>query len=101
MKADEYDLFLEDMSDYLATLPFAAHQRSISSSGQIPPLTSLLDGLPFGSIATPEFESMAEQLLKISGDAVKWTNEIIAMYAGNERLRFPGPVSDGRWLGTF
>jgi uroporphyrinogen-III decarboxylase len=93
MKAEEYDLFLDDLSDYLVRYHLPRTNGLLAPFAKLPPLTALLGGLPFYNIATPEFQSMARELLRISGEAVQWTNEIITMSREMNELGFPGRLA--------
>jgi hypothetical protein len=47
MQADEYDLFLDDLSDYLIRYHLPRTNGLLAPLGQLPPLTSLIGGITF------------------------------------------------------
>jgi hypothetical protein len=96
MKADEYDLFLDDLADYLVRFHLPRTSGLLDPFGRLPPLTSLIGGLPFNNLAQPEFAAMLEKLTKISHEAVSWQNKIREMSRELNEMGFP---SRGTMLG--
>ena len=75
MKADEYDLLLNDPSDFLVRRYLPRVYGLLQPSAQLPPLNSLMTALPFNTIATPEFSGMLEKLVQVSREAVEWQTQ--------------------------
>ncbi len=75
MTQDEYDLFLNDTSDFLVRFYLPRVYGALAPAGMLPPLNSLLMALPFHTIATPEFAGMLEKLARIAREAVEWQKE--------------------------
>jgi uroporphyrinogen-III decarboxylase len=96
MKADEYDMFLDDLADYLIRIHLPRTSGLLTPFIHLPPLYSLMGGVPFNNLAQPEFAAMLEKLIKIARDAVQWQNEIMTMTREMNELGFP---SRGAMLG--
>ena len=77
MKADEYDLFLKDPSDYVIRVYLPRVYGSLDSFKMLPPLRSILFG-GYGRtdltsvFAMPEFASAFEALNKAGSEALNW-----------------------------
>jgi hypothetical protein len=89
MKAEDYDLFLNDMTDYLIRYHLPRTNGLLAPLGQLPSLTSLMGGLPFGNISSPEFADMTIKLLSIAKDSVAWFKEIMVMSKEMNDRGFP------------
>lgn len=79
MKAEEYDLLLNDTSDFLVRFYLPRVYGIMAPAGKLPPLNILLNMLPFNSLASPEFVGMLEKLTRIARDAVAWQTETAAL----------------------
>jgi len=79
MKAEEYDLLLNDTSDFLVRFYLPRVYGMMAPVGKLPPLNILLNMLPFNSLASPEFVDMLEKLTQIARDAVAWQTETSAL----------------------
>jgi uroporphyrinogen-III decarboxylase len=79
MKEDEYDLFLEDPSDFLVRCYLPRVYGLMAPTGKLPPLNTLMMGLPFHILATPEFADMLENLTKIAREAIQWQQETTSL----------------------
>ncbi len=75
MLADEYDLFLNDVSDFLVRRYLPRCYGALVPLSKFPHLNTLLQGLPFGSLASEETAQMLEILAKTARDAVRWQTE--------------------------
>jgi hypothetical protein len=75
MKSDEYDLFLNDTSDFLVRFYLPRIFGIMAPAGKLPPLNLLLNMLPFQTMASPEFVSMLESLIRIAKEAAAWQTE--------------------------
>jgi uroporphyrinogen-III decarboxylase len=72
MKEDEYDLLLNDTSDFLVRRYLPRVYGIMAPTATLPPLNTLMMMLPFHNLATPEFADMLERLTKIAREAVEW-----------------------------
>jgi uroporphyrinogen-III decarboxylase len=79
MKGDEYDLLLNDTSDFLVRYYLPRVYGMFAPMGKLPPLNILLNMLPFNNIASPEFVGMLETLTKIAKEAVAWQTETASL----------------------
>ena len=79
MKEEEYDLFLNDMSDFLVRCYLPRVYGLLAPAAKLPPLNTLLMALPFQSLATAEFADMLEKLTKIARQAVEWQTQISSL----------------------
>jgi uroporphyrinogen-III decarboxylase len=75
MKGDEYDLLLNDTSDFLIRYYLPRIYGIMAPAGKLPPLNMLINMLPFHNLASPEFADMLEKLAKIAKEAVEWQTE--------------------------
>lgn len=75
MKEDEYDLLLNDTSDFLVRRYLPRVYGILGPAGKLPPLNTLITMLPFNSIADPDFVSMLESLIRIARESVQWQTE--------------------------
>jgi uroporphyrinogen-III decarboxylase len=76
MKQDEYDLFLNDMSDFLVRFYLPRVYGIMGPAAKLPPLNTLLNFLPFNTLADEEFAGMLDRLTKIAREAVEWQKQI-------------------------
>jgi len=72
MKEDEYDLLLNDTTDFLIRRYIPRVYGILEPATTLPPLNSLMMMLPFHNLATPEFADMLEKLTQIAREAVEW-----------------------------
>jgi uroporphyrinogen-III decarboxylase len=72
MKENEYDLLLNDTSDFLIRCYLPRVYGILAPTATLPPLNTLMMMLPFHNLATPEFADMLERLTKIAREAVEW-----------------------------
>jgi uroporphyrinogen-III decarboxylase len=79
MKEDEYDLLLNDTSDFLVRFYLPRVYGVLGPAGMLPPLNLLLTMLPFNSLASPEFVDMLEKLTRIAKEAVQWQTETASL----------------------
>jgi hypothetical protein len=96
MKADEYDLFLDDYSDYLLRYHLPRTNGLLSPLSSLPPLNTLTGaGIPFRNLLNPDFVRMFEKLEKIAPEAMLWQTEIATMSREMDELGFPGGLAVG------
>jgi uroporphyrinogen-III decarboxylase len=79
MKEEEYDLFLNDTSDFLIRYYLPRVYGILAPAGNLPPLNTLMTMLPFFNLATPEFADMLEKLVKTAREAVQWQKETASL----------------------
>lgn len=89
MKADEYDLFLKDSSDFLVRCYLPRVYGALAPFAKLPPLNTLLAGLPFNSLAMPEFASLFETLVKTAHESLAWRAETGTFAKEMRELGFP------------
>ena len=92
MKMEEYDKLLTDQSDF--TLHLAARtQGLLAPLNKLPPLNALMNRVPYGTLADPEFAAMLKTLTKISKEAVAWEKGIQGLFKDLNSLGFPAKNS--------
>ncbi len=79
MKDDEYDLFLNDTSDFLVRCYLPRVYGMLAPASKLPPLNTLMTALPFSTIAAPEFSDMLEKLIRIAREAAEWQKETASL----------------------
>ena len=79
MKGDEYDLLLNDTSDFLVRCYLPRVYGILAPAGKLPPLNMLMTMLPFNTLASPEFIGMLEKLTQIAKEAVQWQTETASL----------------------
>ena len=79
MKEDEYDLLLNDTSDFLIRRYLPRVYGIMGPTAALPPLNMLMVMLPFHNMATPEFADMLENLTRIAKEAVEWQKQTASL----------------------
>jgi uroporphyrinogen-III decarboxylase len=79
MKAEEYDLLLNDTSDFLVRYYLPRVYGIMAPAGKLPPLNMLMTMLPFNNLASPEFIDMLEKLTRTAKEAVQWQAETASL----------------------
>ncbi len=79
MKEDEYDLLLNDMSDFLVRRYLPRVYGMLGPLDKLPPLNTLINMLPFNNLADPDFVVMLESLLQTAREAVQWQAETASL----------------------
>ncbi|MBN2320721.1 MAG: uroporphyrinogen decarboxylase, partial [Acidobacteria bacterium] len=79
MKEDEYDLFLNDTSDFIVRRYLPRVYGIMEPTSKLPPLNTMMMFLPFQNIASPDFAGMLENLIRVSREAVEWQKETASM----------------------
>jgi uroporphyrinogen-III decarboxylase len=97
MKAEEYDLLLNDTSDFLIRFYLPRVYGLLAPAAKLPPLNILINGLPFNTLATDEFADMLEKLSKIARQAVEWQKQTTAIIRELTDLGYfcPSPMMAG------
>jgi len=90
MKAEEYDLFLNDQSDFNIRCLLPRSYGFLAPLAKLPPLESMQMMLPYHVLATPEFANMCEKISAIAREAVDWQRQIVDMFATLNEVGFPG-----------
>lgn len=94
MKADEYDLFLNDLSDYMLRVYFPRFVGAMEPLKVLPKLSSFGFGY-YGllalveTLAIPEVDNAIETMLKAGRELRKWRPKIVAFNREIEKLGFP------------
>jgi len=97
MKQEEYDLFLDDTSDFLIRFYLPRVYGLLAPAGKLPPLNMLINILPFNTLASEEFAGMLEKLSRIAREAVEWQKETSSLARELTELGFfcPMPMMAG------
>lgn len=74
MKADEYDLFLNDTTDFMIRYYLPRTYEALGPLAQLPCLNSSFGGIPINSLTSPEFTQLFNILTKV-GHLLKERNE--------------------------
>jgi uroporphyrinogen-III decarboxylase len=77
------------MSDYLIRRHLPRTNGLLEPLSQLPPLTSLMGGVPLFSLADPKFADMTIKLLSLAKDSVAWSKEIMTMSQELNERGFP------------
>jgi hypothetical protein len=93
MKQEEYDLLLNDPSDFLVRFYLPRVYGLLTPMGKLPPLNTLMNTLPFNVLGTDEFASMLETLAKTSREAVEWQKQSFALATELAALGFFCPMT--------
>jgi uroporphyrinogen-III decarboxylase len=93
MKAEEYDLFLNDQSDFNIRYLMPRSYGLLEPLSKLPPLESMQMFLPFHIMATPEFRNMLEKLSQISLHAMEWQKQIEELGIQLNEAGFPGKTA--------
>jgi hypothetical protein len=91
MKADEYDLFLADPSDYIVRVWMPRIYGIMSPLASLPPLMTLgtnVAGMT-AAFASPEFEKLARAMKRAGESEVKWRQEMAGFPQEMAQLGFP------------
>ncbi len=89
MKSEEYDLFLDDLTDFNIRFLAPRCYGLMEPLAELPPLNILPRMLPFHVLAKPEFASMLEKLSGIARKAVEWQKQVADMYRALNENGFP------------
>ena len=105
MKADEYDLFLADPSDFVLRYYLPRTYGLLAPLPKLPPLRTLIFGMGIqgltGVLTSPEYRKIGEILLKVQEEQTRLMQENIAFSREMAQLGFPSPpIGQGRGI-TF
>jgi hypothetical protein len=93
MKESEYDLLLNDTSDFLIRFYLPRIYGIMAPTSKLPPLNSLISMLPLNALADEEFAGMLEKLTKIAREAVQWQKETFALALELKEMGFFCPMA--------
>jgi uroporphyrinogen-III decarboxylase len=93
MKAEEWDQYLNDQSDFNVRILSARFNGLLAPMGKLPPLESMMNMIPYSTLADPEFAAMLRKLMKISREAVAWQKNVQGLFDELNKLGFPGKSS--------
>jgi len=99
MKADEYDMFLADPSDYLLRVWLPRVYGVMEPLGDLPPLMNLSTNLPMIAplFLSPGWQKIADQMKKAGEAQQKHLNELGDF--NGEMKNFIGMPPDFQWMG--
>ncbi|MEJ2111404.1 MAG: hypothetical protein P8Z37_16135, partial [Acidobacteriota bacterium] len=89
MKAEEYDHFLNDQSDFNIRALLPRIYGLLEPLAKLPPLHSMNMMLPMHLLAAPDFKNMLQSLASIGNEAVEWNRKIAEMFAALNENGFP------------
>jgi len=96
MKADEYDHYLNDQSDFNIRRLLPRFYGLLEPLSKLPPLASIGNYLPFEVMASPDFAHMLRKLADIAQESLEWNKQAFGMWAALNDNGFPGrPVGIG------
>jgi uroporphyrinogen-III decarboxylase len=86
MKADEYDMFLEDTADFMIRRYYPRIYRAMEPLANLPSLTDAMGMMPFHVVATPEFADMCESMLTAARYSMEWMDGVSQLADAVESL---------------
>jgi hypothetical protein len=105
MKADEYDIFLEDPSDFVLRYYLPRIYGLMAPLPKLPPLRTLVFGMGIQGLTqiltSPEYRKIGEILLKVEEEQVKLRKESVDFAIEMEKLGYPSQRGGGGRSITF
>ncbi|MEE8414171.1 MAG: uroporphyrinogen decarboxylase family protein [Dehalococcoidales bacterium] len=99
MKEDEYDIFLNDPSDFIIRYYLPRLYGALEPLTELPPFRNLIGGMGFTSILglfnRPEFRDLAGKISKAADEQQVWSKESAVYGATAERFGFPSQQQSG------
>lgn len=89
MKAEEYDHFLNDRSDFNIRRLLPRMYGLFAPLTKLPPLSSMHMMFPVHLFAIPEFSNMMQTLTSIAHEAVEWNRQVMDMFIALNENGFP------------
>jgi hypothetical protein len=89
MKAEEYDLFLNDRSNFNIRFMLPRTFGLLAPLAKLPPLDAMMGFIPFHILATPEFSGMLQKLSLIGKEAMEWEKQNQDMQDSLNEAGFP------------
>ena len=103
MKADEYDMFLSDPSDYIMRIYLPRLYGTLEPLSKLTPFRNMVGGTSFmGTLnyfLRPEFKQLAEKLSKAAEEQAKFAKDSADFSVKMERLGFPSQQQRGNTPG--
>jgi len=103
MKADEYDQFLNDPSDFMLRFYLPRLYGALEPLSGLPPLGNQIGGRGLNTIlrlfTDPEYKALAEKLSRAADEQRKWTKETAVFREQSNRLGYPSTAPRGRTPG--
>ncbi len=106
MKAEEYDLFLSDPSDFVVRYFLPRLYGSLEPLEKLPPLRNMVRGGFFGGIlgilASPEFRALGEKIIQANAEQERMMNVMMGVAGIETQLGYPsqfGALGIGRGPG--
>ncbi len=101
MKEDEYDLFLDDPTDYILRYYLPRAYGALAPLSKLPPLRERFSGIPATApiFTTPEFQQLAKALNKAGQAQAKFRQEMGKFPEEMEAIGFPSIMKEGRGAG--
>ena len=93
MKAEEYDHFLNDQSDFNIRILLPRIYGTLAPLALLPPLHSVQLMLPLHLFTLPEFAEMLQKLSSVANEAVEWMQQIRETFAALNENGFPCRMS--------
>ncbi|MEJ2244850.1 MAG: uroporphyrinogen decarboxylase family protein [Acidobacteriota bacterium] len=93
MKAEEYDHFLNDQSDFNIRVLLPRMYGTLSPLALLPPLHSVQLMLPLHLFTLPEFVEMLQKLSSVANEAVEWMQHTREMFTALNENGFPCRMS--------
>ncbi|NLE09028.1 MAG: hypothetical protein GX631_07235 [Dehalococcoidales bacterium] len=105
MKADEYDIFLEDPSDFVIRYYLPRTYGLLAPLPKLPPMRTLIFGMGVtglvGTLTSPEYREMGKIMLRVQAEQERNMRENIDFSKEMEAFGFPPtPMLKGRGI-TF
>jgi hypothetical protein len=93
MKPEEYDLFLDDPSDYVFRYHIPRLYGAFEPIKNLPPFRTMVGGMGFtiiiGTLMTPKFRELGKKLMKVAREQERLTKEGIKFSKTMTYLGFP------------
>ncbi len=89
MKADEYDLFIEDTADFYIRYFMPRAYEALEPLAKLPPLYSAPGVVPYGLLASPEYTQMLQKLMESGRLWVEWQEQVRILNQELRELGYP------------
>ncbi|MBI2850947.1 MAG: hypothetical protein HYX80_07920 [Chloroflexi bacterium] len=103
MKQDEYDLFLNDPSDFILRYYLPRLYGTLSPVSKLPAFRNMVGGTSFVGVLNfflnPEFKGLANKLTNAAEEQQRWAKEGADFSAQMERLGYPSQQQRGNTPG--
>jgi hypothetical protein len=92
MKAEEYDQFLKDQSDFNIRVLYPRCLGLLEPLSKLPSLSTLPSMVPYSAIGDEAFVDMLEKLIRASRDSIVWQQKCKELFDEMNELGFPGKL---------